>query len=160
MTMLKIPRYYIDTSVFGGCYDEEFAEDSLRLFDEVRRAKVIVLVTPILLAELADAPSEVKGLLDTLPGKAVEQVALTEEAVELRDAYLDAVVVGRKWQDDAFHVAAATVLKADLIVSWNFRHLVNVARIRGFNAVNLRLGYQPIDIRTPREAIIHEDEDL
>ena len=108
---------------------------------------------------MAKAPDHVQTLLARLPEHAVERVEVTAESETLRDAYLEAGVVSRKWSGDAWHVALATISHADLIVSWNFIHLVNVVRIRGFNSVNLRLGYQTIDIRTPREVIADVAED-
>lgn len=78
---------------------------------------------------------------------------------ELRDAYLAAKVVGPRWSDDAAHVATATVARADLIVSWNFRHLVKWEKIRKFNAVNLAMGYPVMTILSPRE-VIRDDEEL
>lgn len=121
--------------------------------------KALLLISAILLEELAKAPDHVQTLLARLPEHAVERVEVTAESETLRDAYLEAGVVSRKWSGDAWHVALATISHADLIVSWNFKHLVNVVRIRGFNSVNLRLGYQTIDIRTPREVIADVAED-
>jgi hypothetical protein len=158
--MLKKPTYYVDTSVFGGCLDAEFSKESIQLFDACRAGTCRLIVTPILLAELSLAPAEVLAILEGLPRDAIEAVPLTREAEQLRDEYLTDRVVGPKWRDDAHHVALATVSKADLIVSWNFKHLVNIGRIRGFNAVNLRCGYQPIDIRSPKEVLADDDEDV
>ena len=77
---------------------------------------------------------------------------------ELADEYVRAGVLGPASADDATHVAAATVAGADLIVSWNFRHIVNYNRIRGFNAVNVRMGYRAITILSPREVIDVDEE--
>ena len=66
-------------------------------------------------------------------------------------AYLDAAVLPAASSNDALHVAAATVARADLILSWNFKHIVNFRRIRLFNSVNLAQGYGIIDIRSPAE---------
>jgi hypothetical protein len=71
----------------------------------------------------------------------------------LRDAYLAAGVVGAASENDAHHVALAAVARADLIVSWNFKHIVHVDKIRRFNAVNLIEGYGMIDIRSPLEVV-------
>lgn len=62
-------------------------------------------------------------------------------------------VVGNSASDDAFHVALAIVHGADLIVSWNFKHLVHVDRIRAFNSVSVQMGYNTIDIRSPKEVV-------
>ncbi len=83
----------------------------------------------------------------------MEGISLTEEAESLRDAYLRNDVVGEAQKNDALHVALASIAKADMIVSWNFKHIVHYDKIRGFNAVNLREGYLPIDIRSPLEVV-------
>jgi len=146
-------RLYVDTSVIGGCEDTEFRSDSRALLAQARRGAVLLLVSPLLLRELAEAPAQVQRWLLDLPPDSVELLIESEEAVGLRDAYLRARVVTSACTDDAMHVALATVYGADLVVSWNFRHIVHVDRIRAFNAVNLREGYGLIDIRSPQEVV-------
>jgi predicted nucleic acid-binding protein len=144
-------RVYVDTSVIGGCLDEEFAEESRSLLGLARQGSLVLLVSDLLLEELGKAPPAVSGLLAGLPAGATETLTTSEESRRLRDAYLAAGVVGRGSESDAHHVALATVARADLIVSWNFKHIVHVDRIKRFNAVNLMQGYGLIDIRSPRE---------
>lgn len=146
-------RVYIDTSVIGGCLDEEFAEQSLALLEMVRASKVVVLLSDVLLEEIARAPEEVRSLLDTLPAQCTELLTSSEESASLRDAYLAADVVGPAADRDAEHVAIATVARADVIVSWNFKHIVHLDKIKAFNAVNLMQGYPMIDIRSPLEVV-------
>jgi len=152
-TDVKKQRIYPDTSVIGGCVDEEFREHSRRLMDMVREGGAVLLVSDLLLEELARAPEEVKNVLAVLPPSSLENVSFSQEAVNLRNAYLEAGVVGADHQNDAYHVALAAVARADLIVSWNFRHIVHLDKIRGFNAVNLREGYLPMEIRSPLEVV-------
>ena len=102
-------RVYIDTSVIGGCLDEEFRE--------------------------------------------VEILELSQAAQELAEAYIREGAVGSGCMADAQHIAAATMAKVDVLVSWNFKHIVNYRRIQLYNAVNLKQGYALIDIRTPREVL-------
>ena len=83
----------------------------------------------------------------------------SDEADALAQAYVDAGALGKASLEDALHVATATVAGADLILSWNFRHLVNYDRIRRLNAVNLMNGYRPMDIRSPME-VGYEEEDV
>jgi hypothetical protein len=82
-----------------------------------------------------------------------ERLEVTDEVVELHEAYLDTAVVSRRYADDALHVALATVARADVLVSWNFRHLVNPVRVRAFNGVNIAQGYGPIIIMTPSDIV-------
>jgi hypothetical protein len=144
-------RVYVDTSVIGGCLDEEFAVDSLRLFESARLGTLSLLVSDVVLRELDDAPPGVQGFLESLPESAVERVPLTEEVLRLRDAYVARGIVGPKWLDDATHVAAATVARADAIVSWNFQHIVRLDKIKAYNDVNRALGYGVLTIISPKE---------
>lgn len=160
MTGIPRPiRAYLDTSVFGGVFDEEFAEASRRVFDLVRAGELVVLLGATTAEELADAPEHVQGLLATLDPSRILICPTTPEVVSLRDAYLAARILTPKWTDDATHVAAATVHGAPIPLSWNFKHLVHWERERGFNSINTRLGYAQISIRSPLE-LGHDDEDL
>ncbi|MCY7310513.1 MAG: hypothetical protein LH619_07015 [Chitinophagaceae bacterium] len=107
--------------------------------------------------ELLNAPEQVRHLLESIPDLLIKRVDLTEEAVKLADTYISEGVVGKTSRDDCFHIALATINKADILVSWNFKHIVNIFRIRGYNAVNLKLGYSQIDIRSPKEIITNEE---
>jgi len=151
-------RIYVDTSVIGGCADIEFAEDSVRLMDSAKAGRVVLLVSDVVVRELTDAPPSIVQLFDELPASAVEVVSLSDEVLRLRDAYLAAGVVGPKWMDDATHVAAATVARADAIVSWNFKHIVRLDKIKAYNEVNARLGFDAVTILTPKE-VIYDDAD-
>ncbi|MBI5190707.1 MAG: PIN domain protein [Nitrospirae bacterium] len=153
-----VPRVYIDTSVIGGCLDDEFARWSNLLFDEFRATVKVPVVSDLTLKELEYAPEEVRGILESLPESMFEYVFLTEEASWLADAYIAHGAVGIKSMVDAQHIAVASVARVDVLVSWNFKHIVNLDRIRMFNAVNLMYGYPLLEIRSPLE-VIHEKED-
>src|SRR3972149_3330359 len=146
---MKKLRIYLDTSVLGGCLNEEFADARLALIEMAQRGEVILLISILLVDELLRAPEEVTSFFDSLSVEYLERVQVTPEAESLRDRYVESEVVGEGSADDALHVAMATVANADLIVSWNFRHIVHFEKIRGFNAVNLLEGYQQIEIRSP-----------
>ena len=148
---MKKLRVYVDTSVVGGCHDEEFQKESRAILRLARSRKLILLVSQVLVDELRFAPQIVQDELLKLPTWATEDLAISSEAVGLRDAYLKAEVVGRAHTNDALHVALATVARADMIVSWNFKHIVHFDKIRGFNSVNMREGYLPIAIHSPLE---------
>jgi len=150
-------RIYLDTSVIGGCFDEEFEDDSRRLFDAIRDGRARALISPITTDELREAPARVRGVLEALSPRAQEALALSGEVTTLAQAYLAAHVVSETYQEDALHIAFATVYRADVLTSWNYRHIVNLRRIRQFNSVNLAQGYQPLEIRSPRELFVEED---
>ena len=146
-------RVYVDTSVVGGCIDVEFAEDSLRLFQWVREGRFVLLISDVVVQELADAPQAIRQLFEDLPESMIEMVPLSEAVLQLRDAYLAAGVVGQKWMDDATHVAAATVAQADAIVSWNFKHIVRLDKIKAYNEINRAMGFGPLTILSPKEVV-------
>ena len=130
----RTPRIYADTSVFGGCFDAQFEKTSLRLFDRIRSGRLHLVVSDVVMRELERSPERVRQVLADVPDRQIERAALTEESIELRDEYLAVGVLGPRWMDDAAHVAVATVASVDAVVSWNFRHIVNLNRIRGFNS--------------------------
>jgi len=148
---------YVDTSVFGGTADDEFADPSRRFFERVHRGEFVVLLSQITVDELAGAPEGIQQVLKDLPDGSLIQVAADQEARALAQAYLDAGILSSSRIADALHVAAATVARADLILSWNFRHMVNYDRIHKYNGVNALKGYPPVEIHSPLE-MSHDDE--
>ncbi|MDH5604132.1 MAG: type II toxin-antitoxin system VapC family toxin [Cyclobacteriaceae bacterium] len=147
------PRLYFDTSVFGGVFDEEFQADTNKLFNMVREGQIICVYSDLTLSELENAPEKVKLFFRELPEAMIEKVEITEDGNNLAKKYLSEKVVGRSSFDDCLHIATATLKKVDYLISWNFKHIVNVFRIRGYNSINIREGYQQLDIRSPKEII-------
>lgn len=150
-------RLYLDTSVFGGCFEEEFDKDSNALFSAAMQGKVILLVSELVSAELQPAPATVKALLKSLDGLDVERSPYTADAQALAQAYLDAGILTDKSKVDAGHVALATVTRADAIVSWNFKHIVQLEKMKLYNQINLSRGYGFLQIVTPKEVLPNED---
>lgn len=153
MGSVKRLRVYPDTSVFGGCFDREFSEASHQFFREVRAGRFSVVISDVTTRELLQAPETVRRVLVELPVDLVEAVTVDDEVVSLRDAYLSAGVVGPASEADAEHIAAATVAEVDLLVSWNFKHIVHFDKIRGFNGVNSLRGYRSLDIYSPLQVV-------
>jgi predicted nucleic acid-binding protein len=150
---MRAYRIYMDTSTLGGYYDEEFAESTRTLFQAVFDGKIHALISDTLVTELIEAPVQVQELLEKVINHGCERLVLTPDVEELRDAYLSAGVVTPKYSDDALHVAHATMSRADVIVSWNFKHLVNPFRVKGFNTVNMEQGYGSVIIMTPSDIV-------
>ncbi len=150
---MKILNIYIDTSIIGGCFDDEFKEVSNLIINEIKRGKFTAVISQVTLDELKSAPDNVKSVLNNLPKNKVMYLPITEEAIELANDYINENVLTEKMFSDALHIAIATVNKVDVIISWNFKHIVNLNRIRGFNAVNLLNGYSTIEIRSPMEVL-------
>lgn len=155
--MIKTPRIYADTSVIGGCMDAEFSIESSHFIEMVQKGKCVLLLSEITITELAKAPVAVQNILLSLPEEAVKKVELTAEILELRNEYMKAKILGPEWLDDATHVAAATVARADAIVSWNFKHIVRLDKMKAYNQLNLMNGYGILTIISPKEVLIDED---
>ena len=154
---MRIPRIYADTSVIGGCLDVEFSNDSSHFIEMVQKGKCVLLISEIVVAELDKAPAAVQNILLSLPEEAVEKVEITDEILELRNEYMKAKILGPEWIDVATHVAVATVARADAIVSWNFKHIVRLDKMKAYNRVNLMNGYGILTIISPKEVLIDED---
>lgn len=152
----RIQRIYLDTSVIGGYYDSEFEEDTRILFEKIKLEQFHLVLSDITEGELQEAPGMIRKLFIELSAGLATKIELTKEAVQLADTYLAEKVVGKTSRVDCFHIALATIHQVDILVSWNFKHIVNVQRIRGYNAVNMKLGYPTIDIRSPKEIIYYE----
>jgi predicted nucleic acid-binding protein len=152
-------KIYIDTSVVGGYFDDEFSTETIPFFERVIKGELEIIVSDLLEAELLRAPDFVKQLLSSIPEKRIQRVKLSLEAIELADKYIEAKVVGRTSRADCQHIAIATLCKADILVSWNFKHIVNLDRIRGYNGINFQNGHTMIEIRTPKEITKYDDED-
>jgi predicted nucleic acid-binding protein len=152
-----IRRIYIDTSVFGGYFDNEFEKDTKLFFERILEKGIKIIISEILELELYRAPDKVVDFFESLPVNLIERVELTNETRELAEKYISEKVVGKTSRADCQHIALATINKADVLVSWNFKHIVNLERIRGYNSINFREGYQMIEIRTPKEIFNYEN---
>jgi predicted nucleic acid-binding protein len=152
-------RIYIDTSVIGGYFDDEFSNDTIPFFESVNNGDILIIVSDLLEAELMGAPDFVQKLLTTIFEVNIVRVKLTPEATILADKYIEAKVVGKTSRADCQHIAIATLNKADILISWNFKHIVNIDRIRGYNGINYQNGHNMIEIRTPKEIIKYGTEE-
>ena len=148
-----IQRIYIDTSVVGGYFDEEFEFYTKLFFERVEKGNFKIIASNLLETELKGAPAEVLTFYQSIPKTQIEYVEQTEDSIQLGEEYLNEGVVGKTSRTDCRHIALATLVNADILVSWNFRHIVNITRIRGYNSVNIKLGHRVLEIRTPREIL-------
>ena len=144
---------YIDTSVVGGYFDEEFKDATTALFQRLENGEIYFVVSDLLDLELINAPQKVRELLHNYSIEKFNRIELTEEAILLAETYIAEKVVGKTSLEDCRHIAMATIHKVDVLASWNFKHIVNLDKIKGYNSVNLKLGYQMIEIRSPKDLI-------
>jgi len=155
---MKRQRIYIDTSIVGGFFDEIFENETKLLFKRLENKEVLFVTSDVLTSELEKAPEWIRTLLNNYSDDCFEKVSLTDEARELAEKYIAENVVGRTSYDDCCHIALATIHRVNVLASWNFKHIVNLARIRGYNGVNLKNGYTTIEIRNPKELIDYGNE--
>ncbi len=150
-------RLYIDTSVFGGYFDEEFSEFTIPLFERIVKGEFILFFSTVTQDELSSAPEKIRKLVTSLKAENTEFLETNYEAIELANQYIIEKVVGQTSFADCLHIALATINRADYLISWNFKHIVHVQRIRGHNAINIKNGYKELEIRSPRDLMIYED---
>lgn len=152
-------RVYLDTSVLGGCYDAEFAPWSNGLLKDFRFGNYVPVVSDVVATEIMQAPEPVREVYADLIASGAEVLPVTPEALRLADVYQERKILTPKFYDDGLHIALASTAAVDLLVSWNFKHIVHYDKIRYFNAVNLELGYRPLAIYSPREVTHYGEED-
>ena len=152
-------RIYIDTSVIGGCFDEEFERWSNKLIEEFVQGIKLIVISDLTYRELELAPDYVWGVLNDVSDDYIENIFINIEAENLAEKYLEEKVISEQYYEDALHIALATINKVSALVSWNFKHIVNLNKIRKYNSVNLKNGYQILEIRTPREILKAENDE-
>ncbi|MCK4796996.1 MAG: type II toxin-antitoxin system VapC family toxin [Spirochaetes bacterium] len=155
---MHIQKIYLDTSVIGGCFDDEFLKWSNGLIEDFKKNIFIPVISEVVETELKDAPSNVKEIYNILRNLNCIVLEITDEALELATIYQERKILTPKYFDDGLHIALATINKIDLLVSWNFKHIVHFDKIRLFNAVNIEYGYKSIEIYSPREVTTVEKD--
>ncbi len=156
---MRVQRVYLDTSVLGGCFDAEFAPWSNQLLNDFRQQRLYPVLSTLVAAELQDAPPAVQAVYQELMTLGAELLTVTEPAIELASAYQRHGILTAKFYTDGLHIGVATVADVDVVVSWNFKHIVHFEKIRLFNAVNLEYGYKPLYIHSPREVTYYGTTD-
>lgn len=150
-------KFYVDTSVWGGYFDKEFSELTIPFIEQIKQGRFTAIISNITIDELRDAPQKVQSLIRSIPEEYLELVTITSDQEKLAALYIKEGALTKKFTSDALHIAIASSLKVESLVSWNFKHMVNFFRIRQYNAINLKHGYSIIDIRTPKE-VTYEKE--
>jgi len=114
------------------------------LFERIKGNEFIVLYSTVTQDELEYAPNKVKELVKSLKADSTEFIELTEETVDLATEYIEEKVVGQTSYADCLHIDLATINRADFLVSWNFKHIVNIERVRGYNSINIKKRIQTV----------------
>ena len=151
-----VKKVYLDTSVIGGYFDEEFEFWTKIFFESVKRGEFKIAISELLTQELKLAPTAIRTFLDEIPKKHKFYIELNKETDDLAKMYINNNIVGIKSLADCRHIAVATVHEIEILTSWNFKHIVNLNKIHLYNGINIQNGYRPIEIRTPREIVNYE----
>jgi hypothetical protein len=149
-------KVYVDTSVIGGILDPEFQFITRRFFRLCFGGHYKAVVSNVVSDEISFAPEPVQRFFNRL-GHVADAVSITPEATLLAHRYLRHGKFSPRLEIDCTHVALATLNHIGIIASWNFKHIVNLDRIRVFNSVNSKLGYPLLEIRSPRDLLYEED---
>ncbi len=130
---------YTDTSTIGGCFDKEFKEWSVALFEEFKVGTKFIILSDLTLQELEFARQEIREKVLEIPASNQITISITDEAINLAENYINEGALTNKSYNDALHIALATLNNADVLASWNFKHIVNLSRIKLYNSINLKL---------------------
>lgn len=150
--MRKI-RVYVETSVINHLDAPDrpdWMADTLKLWAELKTGKYEIVVSETVFAELGACPEPKRTFmfkeLEKLPYEIVKK---SNEAKRLAKEYIAIGGVPKKSETDALHIALAVLANCDVIVSWNFSHIVNLRAKTSVNAVNVRERLKPVDIFPP-----------
>lgn len=152
-------KVYADTSVIGGYFDKEFQKWSIALWNEFIAGTKQIMLSDLTVQELEFAREEIRKLVTHIPEPNRMDIIIDDETIKLAEIYITEGALTNKSYNDALHIALATLNNADVLAGWNFKHIVNLDRIRLYNSINLRFGYRLIEIRTPREILNFSDNE-
>jgi predicted nucleic acid-binding protein len=154
---MKLQKIYLDTSVIGGCFDAEFALWSNGLISDIANGLFAAATSDIVSAELFYAPGEVKEKYQKFMQFHPDILEVNSNVEMLTDAYIGHRILSEKFKNDMLHIALASVHNIDILVSWNFKHIVHYDKIAKFNAVNLEFGFRQLMILSPREVTTYDE---
>lgn len=145
-------KVYVDTSVIGGCFDYKFKRASLALFEDFKAGRKMMVYSDLVYNEI-EKGGRLKGHLLykflEVPERHRKKFNPNEEVKALAEKYIHKKILTRKSFKDACHIAIATIFEADVLASWNFRHIVHKRKIKLYNETNIESGYKPIAIKNP-----------
>jgi hypothetical protein len=159
---MKRLKIYLDTSIISHLDASDVPDreaDTKRVWEEIRKGAFEVFISPVVMAEIDDCPepklSYLRGQLKLIDYALLEE---TDEILELALKYVDAGILSKKSLNDCRHIAYSCVGNCDMLISWNFKHLVKYRTIAGVKSVNALAGYREMPIYTPSFIVGGEPE--
>lgn len=159
---MKKLKIYLDTTIvsFLDAMDAlEKREVTLQFWELAKKSEFQIVLSQLTLDELLRCKEQKRDILfDYLKEIEFDVLEITTEVELLAKKYLDEKIIPKKYEDDAYHLAVASVYQCDVIASWNFKHIVKYCTIIGVNGINKMLGYKEIGILSPESLIVEEEE--
>ena len=150
--MRKI-KVYLDTSVISHLMQEDVPEkmaDTRKLWEMFKNGKYDVYLSAVTLREIQNCPEPKKTqLIDYLNQIKFTMLEITDDVTVIAKKIIEMGILSQKSYDDCQHIGTAIVNECDCIISWNFKHIVNVKTIRGIRAITNLEGYRMIEIWNP-----------
>ena len=158
---MKSLKIYLETTVFNFIFADDSPDkrqDTIKLFDEIRQEKYIPYTSDYVLQELlkAEEPKRTQ-MVNLIEQYNIKFLEPDKNAENLADKYVLEKIIPLKFRTDGIHIAMATINDLDIIVSFNFHHIVKLKTIMGTESINLREGYKRIGIYSPTEVIENEE---
>ena len=161
MIILNKLKVYLDTSVISHLFQEDVPEkmtDTRQLWEMFRKEKYDVYLSTVTLEEIEDCPEPKRSqLLDCLEQINYTLVRINSNVAEIAEQIIEMGILTKKSYDDCQHIGAAIIGECDCIISWNFKHIVNIKTIRGIRAITNLKGHKPIEILNP--SVLLESEE-
>lgn len=157
MRKLKI---YLETTVFNYYFDEDRPghEDVVELFDRIKEGRYEVLTSEYTVREIERAPEPKRSKMIAIVDALTERIDLDRNIEALANRYVDEGIIPSKYRGDAIHVAVASIVNADCIVSYNFQHINKLKTMIETRRINLSLGYKGIEFCTAKEVVGDDEE--
>ena len=127
---------------------------TLKLLDEIKTEKYEAYISEIVVLEISRAPAEIAmKLREVINSVNLIELPVDENSQLLAKKYIEQGIIPAKYEDDALHIAIASVNNLDVIVSWNYKHIVKLKTKKEVTGINALLGYKEIEIYSPLEVI-------
>jgi len=151
-TLRKL-RVYLDTSVISHLDQQdspEYMQITKKFWEELKQGKYNVYISSTVITELNKCKEPKRSrLLEYMSQIELTRVEINRQVLELAQRYVNEYIIPSRFFDDAVHIAVASINECDILVSWNFKHIVRYKTIQGVNAINKLMGYREIQLVSP-----------
>jgi hypothetical protein len=153
--MKYIPKLFLETTVFNFYFEGKQGKkqkDTIKLFHDIAQGKYEAYTSEAVMYELRGASGEKFRKMEALAREYIKDIVPpTAEARRLADIYIAKGIIPEKFDDDALHIATATVNSFDFVISLNQGHIVKLKTMIGTGFANLHEGYRQIGLSAPTE---------